>query len=76
MNKGLNSPLTDSANGTRFYVMRAKTYYSIRNSLGMELFWTTSRTKALEWAALRNNGVAAFHGQQYGPCYVTRLVRI
>lgn len=56
--------------------MRAKTYYSIRNNLGMELFWTTSRKAALEWAALHNSGAASFDGQQHGPCYVTRLVRV
>lgn len=38
--------------------MRAKwlRIYSIRDDMGRELHWTTSRRKALQWADVRTNG--------------------
>ena len=54
--------------------MRAQTIYSVRNALGAEIWWTTSRKRAVERVTLLNG--AGFIGDRYGPCYLTRLLRV
>lgn len=48
------------------------TIYSIRDNLGQERFWTTSRRKAFEWCAQRN----ATGLERYAPLAVYKSTQI
>lgn len=56
--------------------MKRKPFYSVRNGLDQEVFWTTSLREAREDAAKRRENAPASYVATYGDYYVARLVRV